>query len=178
MTLDTVGKKFIHDLADIYDAEHRFLEAQDQMHAKASNPLLREMLAEHIAQTSQQITNLDRIYAIMNAEPMRGNCMTAASLIKEGDALMGELQESAAMLDSAIASAAGKVEHFEIACYRNLIATAEHFEQPSVVDLLRRNLEQEERTASKVEDGYQKLLSYAISTQKLQASVGGGPLMP
>jgi ferritin-like metal-binding protein YciE len=76
------------------------------------------------------------------------------------------------LLDCAIASAAGKVEHFEVACYRNLIATAEHFDQPSVIDLLRRNLEQEEATAAKVEDGYKKLLNVAITTQRLQNAVG------
>jgi ferritin-like metal-binding protein YciE len=178
MTVDTVGKKFTHDLGDIYDAEQRFLEAQEKMLQQASSPLLREMLSEHIAQTHQQIANLDTVYLTMNVEPQRGNCTTAASLVEEGDALIRDSGTLTSMLDSVIASAIGKVEHFEIASYRNLITTAERFDQPAVVDLLRRNLEQEETAAGKAEDGYRKLLEYAISTQRLQTAVGErGPLL-
>jgi ferritin-like metal-binding protein YciE len=86
---------------------------------------------------------------------------------------MSETAGAPELLDTAIATAAAKVEHYEMACYRNLIATAERFDQPAVSDLLRRNLEQEERTAEKVEDGYKRLLSLAISTQKLQSALGG-----
>lgn len=174
--IETVGKKFIHDLGAIYDAEHRFLDAQQQMLEKASSPMLREMLVDHIAQTREQISNLDMIYRLMAASPIRGDCPAAAGLVAEGEAAMRGAS-AGELLDTVIASAAGKVEHYEMACYRNLLATAEHFGQPEVSDMLRRNLEQEERTAKKVEDGYARLLGLAISTQKLQSTMGGAAVL-
>lgn len=176
--IDSIGKKFTLDLADIYDAEHRFLIAQEKMHAKANSSMLREMLSEHIAQTRQQIANLESIYTILGAAPVRSHCLTASGLVDEGDAQIKNAEANMALRDSVIATAVTKVEHFEIACYRNLIASAEHFDQPPIVDLLRRNLEQEEQTAHKAEDGYKDLLHYAISTQRLQSAVGDKtPLM-
>jgi ferritin-like metal-binding protein YciE len=103
---------------------------------------------------------------------MRGNCAAAAGLVVEGDTLMRNAEAGSQILDSVIATAAGKVEHYEIASYRNLIATAGHFNQPQIIELLRSNLEQEERTAAKVEEGYGRILQHAVSTQKLQAALG------
>jgi ferritin-like metal-binding protein YciE len=170
--MNTVGQKFTHDLADIYDAEHRFLEAQNDMYAKATSPMLKEMISEHITQTRQQIQNIDQIYGIIGVAPLRGNCAAAAGLVVEGDAMMRNADMSNQLLDTIITTAAGKVEHYEIASYRNLIATADRFSQPRIIDLLRSNLEQEERTAAKLEESYGHLLEYAVSTQKLQTALG------
>ena len=44
MPITNLQEKFLHELADIYDAEHRFLEAQQQMLEEASAQELQGMI--------------------------------------------------------------------------------------------------------------------------------------
>ena len=78
-----------------------------------------------------------------------------------------------ALLDCVINGAAGKVEHYEIASYRGLIAGAELMGQEQVVALLRENLSQEEQTAQLVEQSEPTLLRKALQ-QEGQAAHGMG----
>lgn len=172
MAIDSIGKKFVHDLAEIYDAEHHFLAAQQKMTDHATSPLLQSMLSEHMLQTRMQIGNLERIYTMIGSAPIRGHCSAAVGLVEEGDLAIAETDGKPDLVDCVIATAAARVEHYEVAVYRNLIATAEYFEQPAVLDLLRQNLLQEEQTAQKVEQGYMSLISLVIGNQKLERLVG------
>ena len=54
MPITNLQEKFLYELADIYDAEHRFLEAQQQMLEEASGQELQGMIQTHIEQTQQQ----------------------------------------------------------------------------------------------------------------------------
>lgn len=172
MSITTVGEKFVHDLSELYDAELRFLDAQNVMFEQASKPQLKTMLAEHRAQTRYQLENLERIFVSLGSGPIRGNNAAAAGLVEAGKLAMQAAQQSPGYCDCVIASAAGQVEHYEIACYRNLIATAERFQRSDFGEILRQNLAQEEQTAQKVEESYPSLLDDALSTQKLQNTVG------
>lgn len=162
MTIRTLEEKFIHDLADIYDAEHRFLEAQLQMIQQAGAPQLRSMLQEHLEQTRQQIGNLESIYAQLGSRPMRIKCDAAAGLVTEGQKGMQESQGSPAVRDCMIAGSAAKVEHYEVAAYRGLISAAEGMGQAPIASLLRQNLQQEEQTAHMIEQSTPQLLQQAM----------------
>lgn len=165
MVINTIGDKFVHDLADLYDAEQRFLEAQQEMLTKANATELRMMLQEHIDQTTQQITNLQQIYALLGAEPMRVDCDAAIGLVQEGNKAIQGSSQNLTLRDSVIAGAIAKVEHYEIASYRGLIASAELTNKEAILRLLRQNLEQEEQTARKVEQSAPMLLRQAQQAQ-------------
>ena len=47
--LTNLDEKLHHDLGDIYDAEHRFLEAQAEMLAAATDRELKKMIKAHMA---------------------------------------------------------------------------------------------------------------------------------
>jgi ferritin-like metal-binding protein YciE len=177
MSMGTMGEKFVHDLGAILDGEQRFLEAQQMMLAQASSPLLQQMLAEHIAQTQQQILNLEQIFGLLGAQPARASSMAAEGLVADGNKAMSAAQGNPLLLDCVIASAAAKVEHFEMACYRGLLADAEQIDHPRLSELLRMNLQQEEQTAQKVEANYPALLRNAVAGQRLDRAVGGAPLL-
>lgn len=166
MAIHTLEEQFIHDLADIYDAEHRFFEAQQQMLPNATSPQLRAMIEEHLVQTRQQIGNLEAIYVQLGSEPVRVTCDAAAGLVAEGEKGMREAQPNPAVRDCVIASSQAKVEHYEVAAYRGLVAAAEGMGQGQIVALLRQNLEQEEQTARLVERSVPALLERAIVRQE------------
>ena len=67
------------------------------------------------------------------------------------------------VLDCVIASAIVKVEHFEVGCYRGLVAAAKGMERDDLLEILLGNLEQEEETAAKVEAVMPDLLRRAMS---------------
>ncbi len=62
MAINTLEEKFAHSLGDIYDAEHRFLEAQETLLQSASSTTVKQMLKKHITETEQQIVNLTQVF--------------------------------------------------------------------------------------------------------------------
>lgn len=167
MAIKNLNEKFIHDLGDIYDAEHRFLEAQQEMLQQANNPTVKTLLQEHIGQTQQQIKNLEQAYSILGEKPKRVKCDAAAGLVSEGQKGMKEASSNPAVLDCVIAGAAAKVEHYEVASYRGLIEGARIMGQDQVLQLLQQNLQQEEQTAQRVEQSTPQLLQQAMSAKEM-----------
>jgi ferritin-like metal-binding protein YciE len=49
MAIKTLQEKFMHGLGDIYNAEHRFLEAQQKMLPNANSDEVQTSLETHIA---------------------------------------------------------------------------------------------------------------------------------
>jgi ferritin-like metal-binding protein YciE len=166
MEIKTLDEKFAHELQDIYDAEHRFNEAQQQMLQHASDGSLKRMLREHIQQTEEQISNLEQIFSALDAKATRVKCHGAAGLVEEGQKTIKAAAGDAALLDCVIAGAAAKVEHYEIASYRGLVTGAEAMGNQEVLKLLRANLRQEEETAKQVEESTSTLLQKAIKAQE------------
>lgn len=167
MAIKTLDEKFLHDIGDIYDAEHRFLEAQGKMLQHATDSKLQMMLKQHSEQTQQQIQNLDQVFSLLGQTPKRVTCDAAQGLVSEGEKGMKEASSNPAVLDTVIAGAAGKVEHYEIATYRMLITGAELMGQSQVVSLLRQNLQQEEQTAQLIEKSAPQLLQQAMSARQV-----------
>jgi ferritin-like metal-binding protein YciE len=166
MAITSLEQKFVHDLADIYDAEHRFLEAQQQMQQHASSPQLKAMIQDHMAQTQQQIANLEQIYRQLSSPPQRVKCDAAVGLVTEGQKGMMESQGNPSVCDLTIAGAVAKVEHYEVASYRGLLTAAESMGQNEIGSLLRMNLQQEEQTAQMVEQSTPMLLEQAMSMRQ------------
>lgn len=166
MAINTLEEKFVHELGDIYDAEHRFLEAQEEMIRQASSQQLQMQIQEHIRQTQQQIDNLNKVHSLLNLRPERVKCDAATGLVVEGQKGMREAG-NASIRDCLIAGAAAKVEHYEIASYRGLIMGAQQMGNQEVLQLLQANLQQEEQTAQKVEQSIPLLLNQAMASSEL-----------
>jgi len=169
MAIKTLEEKFVHGLGDIYDAEHRFLEAQQTMLPNASSPDVQASLEKHIAETEQQIVNLTKVYEVLGVTAKRVACDAAKGLVSEGNKLLEETKEVPALADLAIVGSCSKVEHYEIAAYRGLVAGAEQMGQTDVARLLSANLQQEENTAQTLESSMPTLLKKAMQTASKSA---------
>ncbi len=64
----------MHELGDIYDAEHRFLKAQQKMLPQANSSTVKMLLEQHITETEQQIVNLTKVHEILGLTTERVNC--------------------------------------------------------------------------------------------------------
>jgi len=175
MAITSVQQKFTHELGDIYDAEHRFLEAQQQMLPKARSNTVKQLLQQHIQETEQQIRNLDQAFQVLGEQPKRVTCEGAAGIVAEGQKTLREAQGNASLTDCVIAGAASKVEHYEIASYRGLLMGAQLMGQPQLTQLLQQNLQQEEQTAQMVEQSVPQLLQQAMGQAGGQQRQIGAP---
>jgi ferritin-like metal-binding protein YciE len=150
MPITNSREKFVHELADTYDAEHQFLQAMQEMHTKASDEKLRSMLETHMAETQGQIENLEEVFNSIGEEPKRQHCSGAEGIIEEGSKAMEEAG-SEELRDAFIVGGATKAEHYEMVSYADLIEGAEMLKFKKAVKLLTENREQEVATARKLE---------------------------
>ncbi|MFN6472297.1 MAG: ferritin-like domain-containing protein [Nostoc sp. SerVER01] len=157
--------KFIYELGAIYDAEHRFLEAQQLMWQCSQHNQLKSLLETHIRETEQQIRNIEQAFSTLGQQPQRVTCDAAAGLISDAQKLTLLAADNSKIVELGMAGAQAKVEQLEIACYRGLIKGAEQMGQNEVVRLLQQNLQQEEQTAQKIEQHLPQLLQEAKSAE-------------
>jgi len=169
MPIKNMEEMFMHELGDIYDAEHQFLKGQQEMLEKATDPTLKGMITNHIEETEGQIETLEQVFAALGEEAKREPCSGARGLVNEAKKMLEETTGAPKVRDCAIAGAAEKVEHYEICAYKGLIESAERMGQREVVALLQKNLEQEESTALLIEDNMPDLLDKAITKRDMAA---------
>jgi ferritin-like metal-binding protein YciE len=171
MTINTLQEKFLSFLSGIHLAEQRLLEVQEQTLEQASDEVLRSALQAHNEESGQQIETLQKIFGMLGAEPLVVPSQAVDGLIAEGQEFLRLSQGNPGVLDCVIADIQGKVEHFEIACYRELVLGAQALGHQSVVGLLQQNLRQEEGAASVIETIAARLLEKARSN--VQPNDGG-----
>jgi ferritin-like metal-binding protein YciE len=165
LQLTNANEVFLHDLCDIYDAEHRFLEGQEELAQKATDQNLLGAIQKHIEQTRQQIRNLEQVFEELGQEPYRETCDASIGLVREAQKDIEEARNEAAC-DSLIDAAVAKVEHYEIASYRNLMTGAKLMGQTGIANLLNENLQQEEDTAQIAEQSASQLLQKAMQARE------------
>ena len=164
MAIQSTQEKFLAEIEDVYDAEHRFLKGMQQMQQKASDKTLQTMLGDHIQQTEGQIKNLDQVFSLLGRQPKAQQCDAATGLVTEAEKTIKEAGTDP-IRDCFIGAAAAKNEHYEIASYRGLITGAKGMGQDQIVQLLQNNLQQEEQTAQKLEQSAPQLLQKAMASE-------------
>jgi len=167
MPIADTQELLLHELRELYDAEHRFLEGQVEMVHRATDSMLQRSIENHIYQTRQHIRNLEQFFRGLGQEPRRETNEMARALVSEAQRGIQEA-ESDALRDCVIDAAVIKVEHFEMGSYRGLIAWARlMMVQSMVVDnLLETNLRQEEETARTAEQSAEGLLREAMQAEQ------------
>ena len=165
MPIANVQELFMHELAEIYDAEHRFLDGQVKMVHSATDHDLQRAIENYIVQTRQHIGNLEQFFRELGQEPRRETNEVARELVSEAEQGIGEAQ-SDVLRDCLIDAAVIKVEHFEMGSYRALITGVRLMMGQSVaLDLLEANLGQEEETARIAEQSAEELLQKAMRAE-------------
>jgi ferritin-like metal-binding protein YciE len=139
----------LHELQDIYYAEHQITKALPTLAEKATNRDLKQALKNHLEETKKQIERLDQVFKKLGQEPKGVDCPAIDGLIKESNHLMGEVDDKQ-VLDAAIVGSAQAVEHYEIARYGTIIAWAEELGHDEIVRLLNTNLNEEKAANTKL----------------------------
>jgi len=154
---------FLEELADIYNAEQQLTKALPKFAKAAESEELRQAFETHLEETEEQISRLEEIAESLDESIKRKTCKGMQGLIEEGQEMLKEQKDSAA-LDAALIAAAQKVEHYEIATYGTLAAWAEQMGYAEVAELLGQTLQEEEIADEKL-----TAIAESLANQRAQA---------
>jgi ferritin-like metal-binding protein YciE len=144
-TFKSMEDLFKHELKDLYDAEHRIVEALPQMAEKAHNSSLKLAFENHLRQSEKHIERLEAVFENIGLEPERVKCDGIVGLIKEGSNVL-DAEGDPDTIDAGLIAAAQRVEHYEIAGYGTLRAFARQLNNEYVAELLEQTLDEEKST--------------------------------
>jgi ferritin-like metal-binding protein YciE len=156
MALENLQELFLEQVKDLYDAEHRIAKALPKMAREATSEELSSAFEEHLAQTQEQITRLEKVFRIAGESPSKKTCKATVGLLEEGEEMMKE-DAPESVKDAGLIAAAQKVEHYEMATYGCLRDWAQLLGLDEAVDLLQKTLDEEEETDKRLTDIAQSL---------------------
>ena len=154
-SVETPRELYVHKLGAALKMENKILEMLPQLEEAAHDGQLQQSLRKHQQETKAHVRNLEQVFRALGEEPDEQSCPTIEGLEKEGQSMLGMVDES--LNDAVILSAVVETEAHEIAVYDGLITTAEAMDEQDIVALLRENLENEQQTLQKARRAKQQL---------------------
>ena len=145
MKLESLKDLYLEQLKDLYSAETQLVEALPKMAEAASSPDLRKSFSDHLRQTQEHVSRLERIFSDLNESPKGHTCEGMKGLVKEGQEMI-KMKGAPEVLDAGLIAAAQRVEHYEIAGYGTVRTYAELLGREEHARLLERTLQEEEET--------------------------------
>lgn len=149
MNQESLRELYLEELRDIFSAENQLTKALPKMAKAASSEELRLGFENHLRQTKTHVERLQTIFDMLEEKATGKKCAGMEGLIKEGSEVMAEDFEEDSM-DSALISAARRVEHYEIAAYTTVASYADALDESEQASLLRETLEEERETEDKL----------------------------
>ena len=154
-TIETSRDLYLHKLGAALKMEQTILEMLPELEEKANDAQLKAALNQHYGQTQTHVSNIEKAFEALGAEPDDAPCPAIEGLEKEGQSNLKMVDDS--LNDDVVIAGVTETEHHEIAVYEGLITHAEAMGQPKIVDLLSQNLEQEQHTLEEVKSATQKI---------------------
>ena len=149
MEMTSLNDLLIHQLQDLYDAEHKITEALPKLAGSVEATMLKKAFEQHLSQTRDHIQRLEKCFNLLGETPQRIPCKGIDGLLAEGDELIKE-KGSIDALEAGLIAAAQKVEHYEMAAYGSARTWARQLRQKEVADLLQKTLDEEGDTDKKL----------------------------
>jgi ferritin-like metal-binding protein YciE len=145
MKMQTLRDLYIGELRDLYNAENQLIKALPKMAAAAKSEKLEAAFEEHLEQTKNHVSRLERIFERLSLNPKGKRCKAMEGLVEEGKEII-EIRPEANVLNAALIAAAQRVEHYEIAGYGCARAFATLLGENEAVELLSETLKEEKET--------------------------------
>jgi ferritin-like metal-binding protein YciE len=168
MGMDNPKEMFVHELADMFDAENKLKSAIEKMAKKVNNENLRTLLEEHMEETAGHAERLQDVFADLEEKPKRQPCKGMAGLIEEFQHFVKEEKPDEALLDVYACGAAIKVEHYEISSYEGLIHMARQLGLEEEAARLEENLEEERTMLQRLQEIGQELIAQLPAEEEME----------
>ncbi|TWT66136.1 ferritin-like domain-containing protein [Allorhodopirellula solitaria] len=139
---DSLECLLVDQMKDLYDAEHRLIDALPKMADAASSPQLKKAFQSHLRETKGHVNRLEQAFQLLDESAKRESCEAMKGLIKEGEEMI-DSKGDPAIKDAALIAAAQRVEHYEMAGYGSARNFAQRCGRSDVADLLQQTLQEE-----------------------------------
>jgi ferritin-like metal-binding protein YciE len=143
---------FVEQLQDIYWAEQKLVKTLPKMAEAANSEKLRAAFDSHLAETENHVTRIEQVFSLLGEKAKAVECPAMKGIVKEGEEIIDETEESTAQRDVGLIFAGQKAEHYEIATYGSLIQLAKDMGQQEIADLLGQTLAEEKRADAKMSE--------------------------
>ena len=133
---------FLHELGDVLTAERTIAKMIPALRREVSNEKLSTRFNEHLEETRQHVKNVEQVFKALGARAKAERCPAIEGI--QAELAESPKPSSPELKDLAVLAVASRVEHYEISAYEGLITMARAMGQKDVVQLLERNLKEEQ----------------------------------
>jgi ferritin-like metal-binding protein YciE len=160
-TIETSRDLYLHKLGAALKMEQTILEMLPELEEKANDSQLKTALNQHYGQTQTHVSNIEKAFEALGAEPDDSPCPAIEGLEKEGQSNLKMVDDS--LNDDVVIAGVTETEHHEIAVYEGLITYAVAMGEQDVVSFLQQNLEQEQATLKAARELSKQLAQRAVA---------------
>jgi ferritin-like metal-binding protein YciE len=145
----TLYNLLLQDTRFLLGSESEQATRMRELAENVSDSNLRTVLDKHAEETDIQIDRLQQILSDAGEEG-DGEIPAAVDGLIEDAEVVADMELGPAAQDVAIAAAARKMEHYEIACYEAAISIADQLGLQEIIEPLRLSLEEERRADANI----------------------------
>lgn len=145
MSMSKLQTLLIDQLQMAVSAESQAAAALPDMVSAAHNPKLKEVLQKHLTETEQHVQRAQQALTLLGGKAGSQTCLATKGIVAEAAETIAKGKKMPSdIADLALAGAAQKLEHFEIASYGTLRNIARLIGELQVANLLDETLNEEE----------------------------------
>src|SRR6201990_2552614 len=134
---DSKLEEFFHDeIKDIYWAEKKLVQTLPKMAKAATSDELKSAFTEHLEQTKEHVTRLEKVFELLGHKPQAKKCEAMEGITEEGASIIEDTEDGTSTRDVALIMAGQKAEHYEIATYGALAQIAKTLGHNDVARIL------------------------------------------
>lgn len=139
MTTRSLDDVFIHELRELYDAEHELVKILAELARDTRDARAAQLLNTLRCETRNHVFGLEQILTTLGQVPRRGKSRWLRGLVESYNAFL-RTKPTRAALDAYDLAFAFKAIRAVIALYRLLITMALRLDHPEIIDALRQHL--------------------------------------
>jgi ferritin-like metal-binding protein YciE len=150
MKIKSLRDLFETELRYAYDCEQKLVKkGLPSMAEAATSPELRSALEQHLQETRNQVSRLDRVFSIIGSEPKTEDDDVLDEMTSSTKDMIGDIDQGN-LRDAALIVSGNKVEHYEMALYGSLISFAQQLGFQEAARLLGETLNEEKAADTKL----------------------------
>lgn len=150
MAIENFRELFETGLQYAYDCEQKLVKKGiPSMIEAASSPELKNALQQHLEETRNHVTRLEKVFSILGADADTEDNEVVDELMDAAKNMADDIDESA-LRDAALVVSGNQVEHYEMAVYGSLVAFARQLGLNDAVRLLEQTLNEEKNADAKL----------------------------
>ena len=142
MKTDKIEKIICTLLCDAHRMEEQMADKLPDIAKEVTHPKIKALVENHVAETKAQMSRTENAFDHLGEDRKDVDSPILEQLMNEGETLYTGCEEGP-VRDAAILVALQRIQHQKIATYGSIVALAKAANQPEIVSLFERSLDEE-----------------------------------